>query len=297
VAIDFFGEQVRDAAEAERAVGGYLELARRLSEAPPTASVALDLSHVGQDVSAEFCLRQLERIVDALPAGRGLDVGAEDSGRIDASHQILVALARRRVPVQATLQANLRRSADDWPRLVEAGLERGGLAGPDSPRAGLPLWQSTRTTRSPAPTSQVRWLLGGRPARKRYVRSSGCSSPSRLLLPGWRGGPGAYTRRLDRVPSAAGISADDPPGAVGLATSCPVGALLLRARSDLFLASREEDPLVPLLLVVRDAVLLAPKAPVEKLSVAGRTVRDRVGLRIAHRDQLRRRAAGQQQPP
>jgi proline dehydrogenase len=84
--------------------------------------VALDLSHVGQDVSAEFCLRQLERIVDALPAGRGLDVGAEDSGRIDASHQILVALARRGMPVQATLQANLRRSADDWPRLVEAGL-------------------------------------------------------------------------------------------------------------------------------------------------------------------------------
>ena len=81
--------------------------------------MALDLSHVGQDVSAEFCLRQLERIVDALPAGRGLDVGAEDSGRIDASHKILVALARRGVPVQATLQANLRRSGDDWPRLVE----------------------------------------------------------------------------------------------------------------------------------------------------------------------------------
>jgi proline dehydrogenase len=77
---------------------------------------------VGQDVSAEFCLRQLERIVDALPAGRGLDVGAEDSGRIDASHQILITLAGRGAPVQATLQANLRRSTQDWPRLVEAGL-------------------------------------------------------------------------------------------------------------------------------------------------------------------------------
>jgi len=121
-ALDFFGEQVQDAGEAERAVDGYLELARRLSEAPPTASVALDLSHVGQDVSTAFCVRQLERIVGALPAGRRLDVGAEDSGRIEASHEILVALAPRGVPVQATLQANLRRSADDWPRLVEAGL-------------------------------------------------------------------------------------------------------------------------------------------------------------------------------
>jgi len=45
----------------------------------------------------------------------------------------------------------------------------------------------------------------------------------------------------------------------------------ITSRSDLFLASREEDPLVPLLLVVRDAGLLAPKAPVEKLSVASRT--------------------------
>ncbi len=120
-AIDFFGEQVRDAAEAERAVDGYLELARRLSEAPPTASVALDLSHVGQNVSAEFCLRQIERIVNALPAGRGLDVGAEDSGRIDASHRILVALDRRGVPVQATLQANLRRSTDRPPTMPTAG--------------------------------------------------------------------------------------------------------------------------------------------------------------------------------
>src|SRR5690242_2496304 len=73
-AIDFFGEQVRHAAEAERAVDGYLALARRLPEAPPTASVALDLSHVGQDISAEFCLRQLEhrRCATGRPrAGRG----------------------------------------------------------------------------------------------------------------------------------------------------------------------------------------------------------------------------------
>jgi proline dehydrogenase len=40
---------VRDAAEAARAVDGYLELARRLAEAPPTASVALDLSLATHD--------------------------------------------------------------------------------------------------------------------------------------------------------------------------------------------------------------------------------------------------------
>jgi proline dehydrogenase len=121
-AIDFFGEQVRDAAEAERAVAGYVALAERLPEAPATTSVALDLSHVGQDVSPAFCFRQLERIVEALPRERRLDVGAEDSERIAASHQILVAIASRGVHMQATLQANLRRSIGDWPRLVDAGL-------------------------------------------------------------------------------------------------------------------------------------------------------------------------------
>jgi len=137
-AIDFFGEQVRHAPGAERAVEGYLELARRLSEAPPTASVALDLSHVGQDVSAEFCLCQLDRIVLALPPGRGLDVGAEDSDRIDASHQILIALARRGVPVQATLQANLRLVPKDQP----SG-EYGRLAG------GRPLTELRAVRRQP----------------------------------------------------------------------------------------------------------------------------------------------------
>jgi hypothetical protein len=47
-----------------------------------------------------------------------------------------------------------------------------------------------------------------------------------------------------------------------------MGGPARRGRSDLFLASREEVLLVPLLLVVRDARLLAPKGPVEKLSVA-----------------------------
>ena len=204
-AIDFFGEQVRDAAEAERAVDGYLELARRLSEAPPTASVALDLSHVGQDVSAEFCLRQLERIVDALPAGRGLDVGAEDSGRIDASHQILVALARRGVPVEATLQANLRRSADDWPRLVEAGsasgsqgrVRRAGASGP-SLRAGH---------RRCLPPARPLAPRGGGTRDAGYPRRGASRRPARRARPDGRGDAARGPARGPRAAARAGRDA------------------------------------------------------------------------------------------
>jgi proline dehydrogenase len=79
-------------------------------------------SFLGLDVSSDFCRRQLERIVAALPVGRRLDVGAEDSARTDATHEVVVALAREGAPIQMTLQANLRRSPDDWPKLLEAGL-------------------------------------------------------------------------------------------------------------------------------------------------------------------------------
>jgi proline dehydrogenase len=136
--IDFFGEQVANADEASAAADAYVSLARCLGELPADTSVAIDLSHIGLDISSDLCRRQLERVVEALPTGRRIDVGAEDSSRTDATHAVVLALARLGAPIQMTLQANLRRTANDWRRLVEAGLairlvkgayvERGGVA-------------------------------------------------------------------------------------------------------------------------------------------------------------------------
>ena len=120
-AIDFFGEQVSNPQEAEAAADAYVELAERVVEVPE-ANLAIDLSHVGLDISSDFCRQQVERIVEALPVGRRLDVGAEDSARTEAAHEVVVALALAGAPIQMTLQANLRRSQDEWPKLLEAGL-------------------------------------------------------------------------------------------------------------------------------------------------------------------------------
>jgi proline dehydrogenase len=120
-AIDCFGEQVGDAATASAAADSYAELAGALALAGSTATVAIDLSHVGLDISRDFCRGQLERIVAAL-GGRRLDVGAEDSTRTSSSQAIVLALARQGAPLQMTLQANLHRSAADWPALVDAGV-------------------------------------------------------------------------------------------------------------------------------------------------------------------------------
>src|SRR4249919_3889640 len=113
-AIDFFGEQVGDSSAASAAADGYVALADALTLAGSQATVAIDLSHVGLDVSPDFCRAQLERIVAAL-GGRRIDVGAEDSARTSSSQAIVLELARQGAPLQMTLQANLHRSDSDWP--------------------------------------------------------------------------------------------------------------------------------------------------------------------------------------
>jgi proline dehydrogenase len=120
-AIDFFGEQVSDAATAEAATDGYVALAQALARADSTATVAIDLSHVGLDISTGFCREQLGRIAAAL-AGRRLDVGAEDSPRTAATLALVLELAGSGTPLQMTVQANLRRTAHDWQPLVAAGV-------------------------------------------------------------------------------------------------------------------------------------------------------------------------------
>jgi proline dehydrogenase len=115
--VDFFGEAVADADTAQRAVDDYVDLAPRL---PEGADLAVDLSHIGLDVSPELALEGLQRMARALPRARLIRVGAEDSARTDAIRGVV--LAARGAPLQLTLQANLRRSPRDWPALVEAGV-------------------------------------------------------------------------------------------------------------------------------------------------------------------------------
>jgi proline dehydrogenase len=119
--VDFFGELVTDPATAERATADYVQLARTLAQVQD-AWLAIDLSHVGLDISVETCRRHLATIVEALPAGRRIQVGAEDASRTDPILQVVTALATQGAPLMATVQANLRRSPQDVARLAAAGV-------------------------------------------------------------------------------------------------------------------------------------------------------------------------------
>ncbi|TDD59261.1 proline dehydrogenase [Kribbella antibiotica] len=120
VSIDLFGELSIDAADADRVVDEYLELAKLT-----TAWLSLDLSHLAVDVDPAGAADRVVRIAEALPAGRRLQIGAEDIGRTDRIRDCVLTVAGRGLGDQlgATVQANLKRSPDDIDALAEAGVQ------------------------------------------------------------------------------------------------------------------------------------------------------------------------------
>ena len=117
--IDFFGENISDPSEADRVTDQYVALARELTQAPEKTFLSIDLSHIGLDQPGDAVQQRLERIAFALPAGRRIQVGAEQERRADRILATVAAVARRGGPVSATIQANLKRSRADAHALAE----------------------------------------------------------------------------------------------------------------------------------------------------------------------------------
>jgi proline dehydrogenase len=120
--IDFFGENVSDPIEADRVTDHYVALGRALEEAPTDTFLSVDLSHIGIDQPGEAVQERLERIASALPAGRRVQVGAEQERRADRILAAVMAVARGGGAVSATIQANLKRSGADAKALAEGGV-------------------------------------------------------------------------------------------------------------------------------------------------------------------------------
>jgi proline dehydrogenase len=121
--IDFFGENVTDAGEADRVADAYVALATRLAaDAPAGTYLSIDLSHIAIDEPGDGARRRLERIAAALPTGASIQVGAEQLARTDRILDTVLAVALAGGSVEATVQANLRRSPADAHRLAEVGI-------------------------------------------------------------------------------------------------------------------------------------------------------------------------------
>ena len=114
--VDLFGERT-SSAEAEDVARRYEELGRLLAERTDERTwLSLDLSHIAFDGAL------LDRIAAAVPPRRRLQVGAEEAAVADRVLDLVLGAAQAGRPVEATLQANLRRSAADADRLAAAGV-------------------------------------------------------------------------------------------------------------------------------------------------------------------------------
>jgi proline dehydrogenase len=132
--VDLFGER-SSPEEAGAVAGEYERLCETLAAAtPPSTWLSLDLSHVAFDGAL------LDRIARAVPPGRRLQLGAEEAAHADRVLELAIGAAARGLPVEATLQANLRRSPRDAERLAAAGvpvrLVKGAYV--ESPQDALP---------------------------------------------------------------------------------------------------------------------------------------------------------------
>jgi proline dehydrogenase len=137
--VDLFGERTSAAGAAE-VVSGYRALCERLAaETDAGAWLSLDLSHIALDAG------RLEEIAAAIPAGRRLQVGAEEAAVTDRVLDLVIGAVRAGHPMEATLQANLRRSPADADRLAAAGvpvrLVKGAYV--ESPADALPWGEPT----------------------------------------------------------------------------------------------------------------------------------------------------------
>ncbi|TFV85724.1 proline dehydrogenase family protein [Blastococcus sp. CT_GayMR16] len=122
--VDFFGEQIDDPAVADGTVADYLALTADLPTPPADVWLSVDLSHLVLDTDPGGTADRLATLAAALPAGRRIQVGAEDAARTDAVLTCVVAVAGRgrAERLGATLQANLVRSPADVDTLLDAGV-------------------------------------------------------------------------------------------------------------------------------------------------------------------------------
>ena len=124
VSVDLFGELVTVKTVADRVVDEYLKVIAALPPKPADAWISLDLTHLALDVDPAGAADRVTKIVEALPAGRRLQIGTEDASRTDAVLSCVVDVANRGFAdkLGGTVQANLLRSPADLDRLVDAGV-------------------------------------------------------------------------------------------------------------------------------------------------------------------------------
>ncbi|MDX1578607.1 MAG: proline dehydrogenase family protein [Gemmatimonadota bacterium] len=122
VTLDYLGESVTDASEAEAAAEAYLESLEAIDRVSADATISLKLTQLGLDIDGESCARNLERIVArAAELGNFVRIDMEGSEHTDATLRLFKRTFQRHRNVGVVLQSYLYRSERDAAEMVRIG--------------------------------------------------------------------------------------------------------------------------------------------------------------------------------
>lgn len=118
--VTHLGENVRDRAEAQAVVQGYLDLLARIRSEGLPAEISVKLTQLGLDLDREFCYANLIKLFDGA-AGQTIWIDMEQSGYVDATLDIYGRAKKDQQRVGVCVQSYLRRTAKDIESLVSMG--------------------------------------------------------------------------------------------------------------------------------------------------------------------------------
>jgi proline dehydrogenase len=122
VSLDYLGENVATAADAQRARDAYLEVFDRIAAEKLDANVSCKLTQLGLDMSAEFCEGQLLSIVErAASFGNFLRADMEGSPYTGRTIDVVKRVRSQSPAIGTVIQAYLYRSEQDVNDLLAYG--------------------------------------------------------------------------------------------------------------------------------------------------------------------------------
>jgi len=107
------GENVKDRAEALQVTGHYLEVLRRIHESGLNTEISVKLTQLGLDLSADFCLENLDRIIAHEKKDAIVWVDMEASPYVDATLDIYKRALAKYPNAGICLQTYLYRTQKD----------------------------------------------------------------------------------------------------------------------------------------------------------------------------------------
>jgi proline dehydrogenase len=122
VSLDYLGENVATAADAQRARDAYLQVFDRIAAEKLNANVSGKLTQLGLDLSPEFCEGQVLSIVErAASYDNFLRVDMEGSAYTERTIDVVKKVRSRSPAIGTVIQAYLYRSEQDIQDLLAIG--------------------------------------------------------------------------------------------------------------------------------------------------------------------------------